>query len=114
MFRGRRRGRTVPDLNADRSGGWCAGRPGGRGGRIRNELNPIRVESGVALGSRQRGSVVEDGGFRPGDLADPALRFRLVGMLVCEHPDRNREQQGEYSGRRQESGREADVLHCGI
>ena len=73
----------------------------------------MRAESGVALGSRQRGVVVNYDGFRPGHLADPALRFRVVGMLVRDHPDRDREHQRAHGGRHQKPGEETDLLHRG-
>lgn len=111
-FRGRRRAERFATWSADRSGGRCAGRPGGPGRRIRNERNLIGPESGVILRSRYRGAVVKYDGFRPGHLADPALRFRLV-VLVRQHPDRNREQHREHGSRCQEPGGRADVLHRG-
>ena len=112
-FRGRRRGRTVPDLDCRPSGGRRAG--GRRSlGRLRGgERNHPGAVLRLVPRERQLRPALESGDSGLRDLADPAGVVRLV--LVCVRRDRQRggQHQGRHGPCRHESRPEADVLHRG-
>ena len=112
-FRGRRQGRTVPDLDCRPSGRRRAGDRRSLGGLRGGERNHRGAGPRLVPWEKDLRPALESGGSGSRDLADPAGAVRLVRMRVRRDRQRGGQHQGGHGPCREESRPEADVLHRG-